>query len=78
MIKVDLKEEKKEVEIEGKTIEIYKELIVLIAYLKGNMVHCDIEPEIADEELRRVIECGLKNYEPALEDYENVEIVTKN
>lgn len=70
MIKVDLREGKKDLEIEGKSEKIYEELIVLIAYLKGNMVHCKVDPEIVDEELRQVIEYGLKIYEPALEDYE--------
>lgn len=72
MFKVDLREEKKDVEIEGETRKIYEELVVLIAYLKGNMVHCNVEPEIVDEELRTVVEYGLKSYEPALKDYENV------
>lgn len=74
MIRIDFREEKKDIEIEGKTIKIYEELIILLAYLKGNLVHCGIESELAEEEIRKVVDVGLNSYELALEDFEKRDI----
>lgn len=62
MFKVDL--EKEEILIDGKYSEIYKELAILISYIKNDLIqNYGVNTEIVNNDIRNAIEIGLKNYQ---------------